>query len=49
MLELKAVDKVSGIHRAQLLTYMKLSKTSVGLLMNFNVKKLTDGVERFRL
>ena len=49
VLELKAVDKVSGIHRAQLLTYMKLSKTSVGLLMNFNVKKLTDGVERFRL
>ena len=49
VLELKAVDKVSGIHRAQLLTYMKLSKTPVGLLMNFNVKKLSDGVERFRL
>ena len=49
VLELKAVDKVNGIHRAQLLTYMKLSKTPVGLLMNFNVKKLTDGVERFRL
>jgi GxxExxY protein len=49
VLELKAVDKLSGIHRAQLLTYMKLSKTPVGLLMNFNVKKLTDGVERFRL
>lgn len=49
VLELKSVDKVSGIHRAQLLTYMKLSKTPVGLLMNLNVKKLTGGVERFRL
>lgn len=33
----------NGIHRAQLRTYMKLSKTFVGLLMNFNVKKLTNG------
>lgn len=49
VLELKAVEKVNSIHRAQLLTYMKLSKTSVGLLMNFNVKKLTDGIERFKL
>jgi GxxExxY protein len=49
VIELKAVDEVNGIHRAQLLTYMKLSKTPVGLLMNFNVKKLTDGVEGFRL
>jgi len=49
VLELKAVEKVTGIHRAQLLTYMKLSDTPVGLLMNFNVKKLTAGVERFRL
>ena len=43
VLELKSVDKVSGIHRAQLLTCMKLSKTPVGLLMNFNVRKLADG------
>lgn len=49
ILELKAVDQVSGIHRAQLLTYMKLSRITTGLLINFNVQKLSDGVERFRL
>jgi len=49
ILELKAVDEVSGIHKAQLLTYMKLSGIAVGLLINFNVKRLADVVERFRL
>ena len=49
ILELKAVDKVSGIHKAQLLTYMKLSQVSTGLLINFNVQRLTDGIQRFRL
>jgi GxxExxY protein len=49
ILELKSVDKVSGIHKAQLLTYMKLSRIDIGLLINFNVKKLADGIERFRL
>jgi GxxExxY protein len=49
ILELKAVDQVSGIHKAQLLTYMKLSQIEIGLLINFNVKKLVDGIERFRL
>ncbi|MEZ7843333.1 MAG: GxxExxY protein [Opitutales bacterium] len=37
------MDTLSSTHRAQLLTNMKLSKISVGLLMNFNVKKLTVG------
>ena len=46
VLELKAVEKVMGIHKAQLLTYMKLSGISTGLLINFNVKKLVDGIER---
>ena len=49
ILELKAVDKVSGIHKAQLLTYMKLSGVDTGLLINFNVQKLTDGIQRFEL
>ena len=49
ILELKAVDKVSGIHKAQLLTYMKLSQISTGLLINFNVQRLTDGIQRFKL
>jgi GxxExxY protein len=49
ILELKTVDEVSGIHRAQLLTYMKLAGIGTGLLINFNVERLVDGVERFRL
>ena len=49
ILELKSVEKVSGIHKAQLLTYMKLSQIEIGLLINFNVKKLVDGIERLRL
>ncbi|MFH2002859.1 MAG: GxxExxY protein [Planctomycetota bacterium] len=49
ILELKAVEKVSGIHKAQLLTYMKLSGIRTGLLINFNVKKLSDGIQRFKI
>ena len=49
ILELKAVDKVSGMHEAQLLTYMKLSEITTGLLINFNVQRLTDGIQRFKL
>lgn len=49
ILELKAVDEVAGIHRAQLLTYMKLASIEVGLLINFNVPRLVDGIERFKL
>ena len=49
ILELKAVDEVKGIHKAQLLTYMKLAQIKTGLLINFNVRRLADGVQRFRL
>ena len=49
ILELKAVEEIKGIHKAQLLTYMKLAQIRTGLLINFNVQKLTDGVQRFRL
>ena len=49
ILELKSVDKLTGIHEAQLLTYMKLSNVKVGLLINFNVTKLKDGIKRFVL
>jgi len=35
-------------NRAQLLTYMKLANINIGLLINFNVKKLKDGIERFK-
>ncbi len=47
ILELKAVESINDIHRAQLITYLKLSGCSVGLLLNFNVSKLTDGLQRF--
>ncbi len=46
ILELKAVESINDIHRAQLITYLKLSGCSVGLLLNFNVSKLTDGLQR---
>ena len=49
ILELKAVDQIKNIHKAQLLTYMKLAKIETGLLMNFNVRKLADGIKRFKL
>jgi GxxExxY protein len=47
--EFKAVDKLHPIHEAQLLTYMRLSKTHVGLLINFNVPVLKDGLKRMVL
>ena len=49
ILELKAVEEVRGIHKAQLLTYMKLAQIETGLLINFNVQRLTDGIQRFKL
>jgi len=44
--ELKAVDKLEAIHQAQLLTYLRLSGKRVGLLLNFNVPVLTQGIIR---
>jgi len=44
--ELKAVEKLMPIHEAQLLTYLRLSQTHVGLLINFNVPLLEDGIKR---
>jgi GxxExxY protein len=49
IVELKSVEKVLPIHEAQLLTYMKLAGIGIGLLINFNVKKLKDGIKRFVL
>ena len=49
VVELKAVETVSDVHRAQVLTYMRLAKCEVGLLINFNVAQLTKGIERFVL
>jgi GxxExxY protein len=46
IIEIKAIDAFSKIHRAQLLTYLRLSGLSVGLLINFNVELFKDGVRR---
>jgi len=46
ILELKAVDHLLPIHEAQLLTYLKLAKLPVGLLLNFYETKLKDGLKR---
>jgi len=46
VIELKAVEKIMPIHEAQLLTYLRLAKKRVGLLMNFNVPRLRDGLLR---
>jgi len=46
VVELKAIDKLLPIHEAQLLTYLRLSEKRVGLLLNFNVTKLLDGLVR---
>ncbi len=46
ILELKAVDALAPIHEAQLLSYLKLSGLHVGLLSNFNVLHLRDGIKR---
>lgn len=49
ILELKAVDALLPIHEAQLLTYMRLAGIRTGLLMNFNVARLKDGITRMVL
>jgi GxxExxY protein len=49
LLELKAVQEVLPIHKAQLLSYMKLLDVPLGLLLNFHQMKLVDGVHRMML
>ncbi len=46
VVELKSVDQLVPIHEAQLLSYLKLSGCRVGLLLNFNVRLLRDGIKR---
>jgi len=49
VLELKAIDALQSIHEAQLLTYLKLGGWTVGLLINFNVPVLKNGIKRMVL
>jgi len=49
IVELKSVERILPIHEAQILTYMKLAKVKDGLLINFNVLRVKDGIKRFVL
>ncbi|WP_353134095.1 GxxExxY protein [Pseudopedobacter sp.] len=46
IIETKSVEEISDVHFAQVLTYLKLTKCKLGLLMNFNVVLLKDGIRR---
>lgn len=46
IIELKSVSKITDVHLAQMLTYLKLRKDKLGLILNFNVKYLKNGVKR---
>lgn len=49
VVELKTVEEIAAVHEAQILSYLKLSGCQVGLLLNFNVKLLKDGVRRYAM
>jgi len=49
VVELKAVDSLAAIHHAQVINYLKATRYKLGLLINFNVTKLRDGVKRIVL
>ena len=49
LLELKSVQEITPIHKAQLLSYMKLLNIPIGLLINFHELKLVDGIHRMIL
>ena len=46
IVECKSVESIHPVHKAQLPTYLKLSQKKIGLLINFNVKRLKDGITR---
>jgi len=49
IVEIKSVEALLPIHQAQILTYMRLAKIPIGLLINFNVTKLQNGIKRLVL
>ncbi|MEE9449319.1 MAG: GxxExxY protein [Ignavibacteriaceae bacterium] len=49
IIELKSIDGFAPVHTAQILTYMKFAEKKIGLLINFNVTKLVDGIKRYVL
>jgi GxxExxY protein len=49
IIELKSADSIIPVHEAQILTYMKLANKNIGLLVNFNVTLLKNGLKRYIL
>ncbi len=49
IIEIKSVDAILPVHEAQILTYMKFAGKKIGLIINFNVKSLKNGIKRFIL
>jgi GxxExxY protein len=49
VLEIKTVETFTDVHKAQILTYMRLGNYNTGLLINFNTKLLSKGIKRFSL
>ncbi len=47
VVEIKVVDRIAPVHEAQVLSYLRFSECKIGLLLNFNVKLLKDGIRRF--
>jgi GxxExxY protein len=47
VLEIKSVERLAGVHRAQVLSYLRASALPIGLLVNFNEEVLKDGLKRF--
>ena len=46
IIELKSVEKISATHKKQLLTYLKLTNTKLGLILNFGAAVMKDGIDR---
>jgi GxxExxY protein len=49
IIEIKSIEKLMPVHAKQLLTYLKLTRIPVGLLINFNEALLVDGIKRLRI
>jgi GxxExxY protein len=49
IVEIKSISHIASIHLAQLLSYLRLSTCKIGLLINFNVKMLKDGIRRLKI
>jgi GxxExxY protein len=49
VIEIKSVERLIGVHRAQVLTYMRILRVPLGLLLNFNGEVLRTGIERLKI